>query len=415
MWRRNLYVAWIAQVLSLSGFGFAFPFIPFFIQELGITDPDELRVWTGLVSAAPALSMGIMAPVWGLLADRLGKKIMMLRAMLFGSIILSGLALARSVEAVLILRVIQGLFTGTMTASAALIASGTPEHRMSYALGLLSSSNFIGISLGPLLGGIASELFGYRPSFAVGAGVLGAGFVLVLLFIRDIDAPVTTGAVVGAGTAPEQKRARRRARDEIDAGRPRIRTLLTVPVLAGLVMLLLLRFSRALPVPFLPLYVQELRGRIEGSASITGFISAGRGAVTALAAVTITRLGDRHPKLRIVSILLAIATVLTLPIAFIPSLGGFSALIIVATFFLGGIEPLLQADLSSRTPPSRRGVLFGIQTTAGNIGWFAAPLLGSAISVTFGINYVFLTLAIFLGITMVISAMLYFRGTRDAR
>lgn len=417
MWRRTLTICWIAQVLSLAGFGFGVPFLPFFIQELGVTDPDDLRLWTGLLSSAPALTMAAIAPVWGLLADRLGKKVMMLRAMLAGSIILASFALVHSVSTVFVLRVVQGLFTGTVTASAALVASSTPKERLSYALGVLSSSNFIGISLGPMLGGISAEWFGYRPSFVIGAGILAAGFVLVLFVLKEERTeatadPVEDGVSGGAG-------GRRQAPGEEIGGSGRAaagwRAFVTVSMMGSLAMLLLLRFARALPVPFLPLYVQELRGTIEGAASATGFVSAGRGAVTALAALTITRLGDRHDKLRIITVLLGVTALLTFPLVAIDSLVGFSLLLIVATFFLGGIEPLLQADLSSRIPARRRGLLFGFQTTVGNLGWFAAPLIGSAVSIRFGIASVFLTLAVFLGITMGIAAMLSQRGARRAR
>jgi MFS family permease len=118
--------------------------------------------------------------------------------------------------------------------------------------------------------------------------------------------------------------------------------------------------------------------------------------------------------MRIVTVLLAIAAVCSVPVAFASSVAGFSLLFIVATFFLGGIEPLLQADLSSRTPPGRRGMLFGVTTTIGNIGWFAAPMVGSAVSIASGTNMVFLTLAVFLGITMVIALALHLRGISHA-
>jgi len=425
MWRRNLMIAWVAQILSLSAFGFAFPFLPFFIQELGVTDPDDLRLWTGLISSAPALSMAVMAPIWGVISDRFGKKIMLLRAMLFGAVILVTLSLAQSARAVFLLRIAQGALTGTMTASAALIATGTPRAKLSYALGMLSSSNFIGISLGPLIGGLAAERFGYRPSFIVGAVVMLAGFVLVLTSIHESS----TDGADEADVAPDADSTTARGSDRPDVAK-RVatsetgdgaapatgwRSLLTTAIVGSLVMLLLLRFARALPVPFLPLHIQEMRGRLEGSASVTGLISAGRGAVTALAAVTITRLGDRHSKLRIVTVLLALATVFSIPVAFARSVAWFAVLIIVATFFLGGIEPLLQADLSSRVAPGRRGMLFGMTTTIGNLGWFAAPLVGSAVSIATGIHAVFLTLAVFLGITMSIALTLYLHGTRHAR
>jgi DHA1 family multidrug resistance protein-like MFS transporter len=387
MWKRNLYVAWFAQVLSLSGFGFAFPFMPFFIQEIGITDPEELRFWTGVLASAPALSMAVMAPIWGLIADRIGKKIMMLRAMFFGTLIIFALSLAQNVTTVFVLRIAQGLFTGTATASAALIATGTPRDRLGYALGLLSSSNFIGISIGPLLGGIVSEWVGYRASFTVGAAVLAIGFILVLVLIREAPSEdertvSVAGSTAGTGGEPGK------------AARVPLRSLFTVTVISALVMMLILRFVRALPIPFLPLYIQELRGTIDGSASATGAIAAARGAVTALAAVTITRLGDRHPKLLVASALLAIAGVFSLPLAFVPTLGWFALLIVIATFFLGGIEPLLQAEISALVPANRRGVLFGVQTTVSNMGWFIAPLVGSWISIEFGLAMVYVALTI---------------------
>jgi len=177
-------------------------------------------------------------------------------------------------------------------------------------------------------------------------------------------------------------------------------------------MLLLLRFARALPVPFLPLYVQDLLGGLKGAASMTGVVSAARGAATALAAVTITRLGDRHPKMMIVTVLLLLASIFSVPVAYAPSLGWFTVLIVIATFFLGGIEPLLQAEISTLAPPRRRGFIFGIQTTVGNVGWFAAPLVGSAVSIRYGVNMIFLALAFFLVATMLIAGVLHLRGTR---
>lgn len=399
LWRRNLAFAWIAQILGLSGFGFAFPFIPFFIQELGVTDAEELRLWTGLIAGAPALSMAVMAPIWGLIADRLGRKLMMLRAMFFGAIILAGLSLSQTVTTVFVLRIAQGLFTGTMTASATLVASGTPRDKMSFALGVLSSSNFIGISVGPLLGGLAAEWLGYRQSFLIGAGVMVLGFVMVLVFIRETRDTGATDTGASAAPAPASSHP-------ADAASSR-RILLGAAMLGSLVMLLLLRFSRALPVPFLPLYVQEMLGGLEGAASTTGLLSAARGVATALAAVTITRFGDRRPKMLVVTVLLLCASVLSIPLAFVPSLGLFTVLIVLATFFLGGIEPLLQAQVSTLAPPRRRGFFFGIQTTVGNVGWFAAPLVGSAVSITFGLNMVFLAFAVVLAAAMVIAGVLH--------
>ncbi|MCK4514271.1 MAG: MFS transporter [Spirochaetaceae bacterium] len=404
MWRRNLYGAWLSQLLAIAGFGFVLPFVPFYIQELGVTNPDELRLWTGILSAAPALGMAIMAPIWGLLADRWGKKLMMLRAMFFGTIIMSLMAITQSVQAVLVLRICQGLFTGTMTAAAALVATGTPKHRLSYALGLLSSSTFIGISVGPMIGGLVAEWVGYRPSFLMGGAMVAIGFVLVLVLVHESDADASEDDE-STIDEPELKR------------RPlgRLASVISMQMLGLFTLILILRFVRALPIPFLPLYVQELRGELAGSATATGMISAGRGAVTALSAVTITRLGDRHPRMLLVGILLAAAGVLSLPLYFAGSIWAFSAFLILATFFLGGVEPLIQADLSSRVSPARRGLLFGVQSSIASMGWFVAPLVGSLISIRLSIAHIFLILTVFLFITAAVVFVVYLRNVKDER
>lgn len=181
-WKSNLYILWIAQIISLTSFGFGLPFMPFYIQDLGVTDPTTLKLYTGLLSAAPAVTMAIMAPVWGLLSDRYGRKIMIQRAMFTAFFIIGLMGMVSQVWQLLILRLMQGFFTGTITASSTFVAANTPNNKLSYALGFLSSSTFIGYSLGPFIGGFVAEYFGYRISFLLGAVLmlLGAFFYHVL-------------------------------------------------------------------------------------------------------------------------------------------------------------------------------------------------------------------------------------------
>ncbi len=385
-WQKNLYTALITQILSLTGFGFVFPFIPFFIQDLGLSDPEQIRLWSGLIAGAPALTMGIMAPIWGLIADRIGKKPMMLRAMLAGSVILIIISRAQSVGAILAMRLLQGALTGTMTAAGALIATGTPKHRLSSALGLQASANFIGISIGPAVGGIAAELFGYRTSFLIGGGFLFAGFVVVLLVIKDIDVDPdgdSKNLLAGSGSGSEAPAFTARS--------------FLAPAFVGLfVLMFTARLCGAVTVPFIPLFVQEIRGTIQGSASISGLISAARGAVTAVAGLTLARMGDRYGKERLVWRSLLGAAVLGLPLFWMHELWSFTLVFVASTYFFGAVQPLLQSALSERTPAARRGLLFGVLTTVGNVGWFIAPMLGSFISIRLSIEHVFLAYSVLL-------------------
>ena len=371
-WKKNLYVCWISQVLSLMGFGFFIPFIPLFIQELGVHSPEEVRKWVGLLAAAPGLTLGLMAPVWGIVADRMGRKLMILRAMGAGTIIIAVSGFVHSVQALLLMRALQGMVSGTVTASATLVASGTPKERLSSTLGLLASSNFIGYSLGPLLGGISAELVGYRNTFFMGAAIVLVGFVLVLFFVKEIK----------PGLSADSQQA--------VPSRSPLRSMLSPTFLALFLVLFALRFSRTMPAAFIPLYIQELRQSVEGVSVITGAITGAVGLAAAVAGLTIARLGDRFEKRLLISIFSGIAAISALPIFFTVGIPSFVLFYVGTAYVLGGIEPNLQSYLSMNTPPENRGLLFGVQTLVGSMGWFLSPLAGSAISIQLGIKHVFL-------------------------
>ena len=128
-WKKNLVIAWITQIFSITGFGFVLPFLPYYIQELGVTEPAQIRYWVGLISSAPSLFLGAMAPVWGYLADRLGRKLMMLRANFSAVVILTIMSFSPNVYVFTALRLLQGMFTGTMNAAMTFVASSAPKNK----------------------------------------------------------------------------------------------------------------------------------------------------------------------------------------------------------------------------------------------------------------------------------------------
>ncbi|WP_406543605.1 hypothetical protein [Clostridium ljungdahlii] len=65
-WKVNLYTVWFSQILSIMSFNFGMPFLPFYIQQLGITAPNDIKFYSGILNAAPAVTMAIMCPIWGL-------------------------------------------------------------------------------------------------------------------------------------------------------------------------------------------------------------------------------------------------------------------------------------------------------------------------------------------------------------
>lgn len=189
-----------------------------------------------------------------------------------------------------------------------------------------------------------------------------------------------------------------------------LRNIFKAPYVFVFLVLFFVRIARLMPVPFLPLFVQETRGTIRGVAAITGIISAARGVAAALGGISITRLADRHDKTRMIALLCAVAAVLAFPMFFTDGLWSFTGLFVISTFFLSGVEPILQSLMSVHTSPKHRGIIFGIQNMVGSLGWFCAPLIGSAVSIHLSIEHNFLIHALMIaGISLALWIIYYRR------
>ena len=371
-WKLNLYIIWFSQVLSLTSFGFGMPFLPFYLEELGITDPDKLKIYTGIVTAAPAITMAIMAPIWGVLADKFGKKLMLTRAVFFAIVILSGMGIATKPEHIIILRLAQGVFTGTITASSALVASNTPDDKLSYALGFLSSSTFIGFSLGPAIGGQVAEYAGYRISFFIGAALMLVDLIIVLLFVKETK--VVTESVIVKDQSKKMERLFKELKE-----------VLNPTIVSMLLLIFMLRITRSIFNPYLPLYVQETINTSSGAAGISGNINAVSSVATAIAGITISRYGDNNKKSTIMKMLLILAIVVSIGMTMFKNINIFALFYSLTFFALGGVEPMITSISSRNTLKNKRGALFGIQSLVGSVGWFLSPIIGSYLSIQYSI------------------------------
>lgn len=394
-WKINLYALWITQIISLTSFGLGLPFTPYFIQELGVTDPEQVKLYTGLLSAAPALTMAIMSPIWGIVADRYGRKLMILRAMFAAVFVIGGMGLAQSVSHILILRILQGVFTGTITASSAFVASNTPNEKMSFSLGLMASSTFIGQSIGPLLGGHFAELFGYRLSFFAGAILMLMGGFLVLFFVKED--PNTFGSKMLSGRKKSS-----------------LKDIFTPMILVMLLTMFIQRIVRTIFSPFMPLYVQETLHAVKGAAGITGQISGFTGFMTALAGITISQIGDKRDKFKMIVSMTGIGLVLSLGIQMTPSLALFGLTYGIMFFFLGGVDPIMTSLTAQNTPAERRGMLFGVQGFVSSIGFMCSPIMGTWISIHYEIHAILWVLPILLFINLGIFSIILMKRRRKA-
>jgi DHA1 family multidrug resistance protein-like MFS transporter len=373
-WKSNLIFSWIAQFFSIMGFGFALPFAPFYLQELGVTDEAQLRLWTGTFGSAAGLTMAIATPFWGYLADRIGRKPMTLRASLGGAIVLFGMGLARSPQMLLILRLLQGVFTGTVTAYLTLVVSKTPKERIGLAIGLINSAVFCGNSISPLLGGMFADLFGYRTSFFVAAGLLFTSFLTSLIFVQE-------------GFNPESKTSFSFFSDTREL-------LLSSGVFPIIGMIFFYATSRMLQNPLLPLLVQKLVSTATNLATLSGFVVSAAGVASVLAGIIIGTLADRGKTLKIGIFCSLLGGGIVILIVFATSVWHLVLLNFLFAFFIGGLDPILKVIMARIVPTEKRGSAFGLIGSARSFGWFVGAMSGGIFAAIFGLRSVFVISAL---------------------
>lgn len=383
-WKRNLFFVYFSQCLSITGFTFALPFVPYYMQELGVTDPDKLKVWVALFGAGAPLSLAVFSPVWGTLADRFGRRIMLLRANFGAAIFLYMMGMANSVGWLVFLRLLQGVLTGTMSAAQTLVAAHTPQHRSGFALGLLSSGVFSGGMFGAFFGGVFADTFGYRPAFFVGASLMLLAGCLIFFGTHDPFVPP-------ARTASSREAAFQRTQRKL---------LAALPVLC---LLSSLTFVRRFDLSFLPLLVQEIHGSLAGSATRSGSLNAVAGVAGLFSGLLFGHMADRNSP-RKIGIACAVGGALFMaPQAWADSFQPLFAARFGLAFCAGGLEPVFQSWLSDCTPPEERGVIFGWSASARSIGWMVAPLVSGMVAWGFGLRAIFLAgSACFLAVAVII-------------
>ena len=371
-WRRNVIAVGLSQFFSIAGFSFAIPFAPFFIQEqLGVHDTVHLRLWVTAFSAVVPLAMSVFAPIWGAAADRYGRRMMLLRANFAACLILTLMGLVRNVESLVLLRFMQGMFTGTMSAAQAMVAAAAPRDRTGLALGTLSAAVFSGSLAGVALGGVCAEFLGYRTSFFVSGGLLLLAGLWVLVGTEEPALPE------GGEPPPADQ-----------ATAPGWRALGAAWPILGLI--LGINFVRSFDGAWLSLLVQDIHGGLKGAALWTGLLSATGSVAGLLAGPLLGNLADRMPPPRIAKVSSLVSGLLMIPQALARHLPLLFVTRFGAVFCAGGLDPVFQIWLSKVTPHHRRGAIFGWASSARSLGWLAAALFSGAVAAGFSIRATFL-------------------------
>lgn len=354
-WRRNLYVVWFATFASLTGGSLVQPFLPLFInRDLGITDPGTAAIWFGLATSGGGIAQAILAPIWGMLADRHGRKAMLVRAQFAIGAANATMSFVGSPWQLVGLRVIQGMFSGVVGASRALVAGSVPRDRVPYAMGLIQSAIFMGQTLGPTIGGIMGSAIGFRASFLVTASINLVAGTLAVMYVKE---------------QPVERPGGRGGR-----GRGGFRDMLRSRALAILfVTFFLTSVGNMFARPIIPLLLQDIDPDHD-VAFTAGLAFSVLGVSGAIASVAASRSGGRFGLRQLVVGAAMTAAVSTFVVG-----QGTSPLMVLAALFVTGLAQGTLASsstalISLAAPASRQGTAFGMLTSAQSLAMGAGPL-----------------------------------------
>ena len=375
-WRRTLYAVGAGEFLAVAGFMTSTPITPFFLQDLGVTDPTRLKLLAGLVQALPSISLVFFSPIWGGIADNYGRKPMLMRAMFGGTLVMLLTGMVTSPWQLVVLKTIQGCITGTIAAATIMVASIAPREEVGYGLGILQMAIFLGASFGPLIGGVIADVFGRRATFYATSALLLAAGIVIARFAEDSFTPPAKRKSIAASLLPDfRPLARSRALWSLMA-------VIAADQIAGSVV-----------SPFLPLYIQKISTAAARVGTTTGVII-GLGAVaSALAAIIVGRFSYRLGYRRVLIVCMTGAALFIIPQAFVRTPVQLLFLRIASCFFVGGNLPSVNALIAQRVESGKQGSIYGISSSIASGSNALGPVIGASIALAGGYGPVFLTTA----------------------
>jgi DHA1 family multidrug resistance protein-like MFS transporter len=371
VWRRNLYILWGTQLLAMIGMNLVVPFLPFFIRELGVHNESELARWSGLVFAGPFLTAFIATPFWGMLGDRYGKKLMVVRAIFGLGVAQILIGLSQDVYQLLFFRVLQGAISGYIAAALSLISTSTPRAKIGYALGFLQSATAGGVVIGPAVGGVLADLIGYREIFFVTSALCFVGGLVIAKFVHV---------------------ARERPADGQAASvLENFRFSLTNSQLRIIAITIVVSQGAALMIePIFALFIEKFTLGTKYVSTITGGVFAIAGVFMVVSAPWWGNRNDRLGFKQNLIVALAGTGVAYSLHTIIPNLVTLGILRAGLGFVRGGILHALYSLTSVNAPPSRRSGLIGVASSFAILGNLLGPLAGGMIAANFGIRSVFI-------------------------
>ena len=368
--RLSFLVLLVSQLAATMGFTFVLPFMPIYVQALGVEDAGNAAAWAGVINSSTAVTMALAAPLWGRLGDRVGLKPMLLRATFAGSLLVGLMGLVASPWQLLALKTLQGCLTGTVAAATVLVSATAPPNRAGERLGTLQMVIFVAAAAGPFFGGTFADLVGIRASFGVTAFLLATSAVLISVWVKE--------------ARPEEEVSEEEEPREAEGPLPHRRL---APNLLALFVVQVAIMSAA---PVLPGFLSTLMEEPVRVATLAGWIIATGALAASLGSVIGGKLAARFGPRKVIIWTLLLAGLSALPQAEVDSIALLWTLRLFTGLFVGTAVPVANLAIRGAVHPRRQGEAFGVAATATSAGNAIGPAAGGLLASSFGFGAPFL-------------------------
>ena len=377
-WRRNLAVCVFGSFTTLVSLSMLLPFLPLYVQQLGVTNQADVVQWSAVAFGATFFGTAITAPLWGRLADRFGRKSMLVRAAIGMAIVMSLIGLARDVTDMVALRLIAGLIGGYASASIVMIGSQVPKEKAGWALGVLSTGALSGNLIGPLVGGFLPQWVGIRGTFFVGGAMIALAAITTMVLIREDFHRQSDGVRRVDNTLSPADRSRW----------PIIGALLVTAM-----MVLLANMSIE---PIITVYIGDLGVALDDQARIAGVVMACSALGSILTAAKLGALADRVGSWNVIIGCLLLTGLVMVPQAYVTQWWQLAVLRGLMGMTIAGLLPAIAKLIRHSVAEHNTGKILGYLQSAQFSGQVIGPLIGGQIGAHFGLHHVFLVTAVLL-------------------
>ena len=374
-WRVNLISVWFGCFFTGLAISQILPFLPLYISQLGVSSHEALSMWSGLTFSVTFLISAIVSPMWGSLADRKGRKLMLLRASLGMAIAILLQAFATNVWQLFLLRGIMGLTSGYIPNAMALVASQVPRERSGWALSTLSTAQISGVIGGPLMGGFIADHVGLPAVFCITAALLVVSFLVTLFFIKE-------------GVRPTIKKSERLSGKAVFASLP-----YPALVISLFFTTMVIQLCNGSIGPILALFIKSMVPDSSNIAFLSGLIASVPGISALISAPRLGKLGDRIGTERILMATLIFAVVLFFAMSWVTTPLQLGVLRFLLGFADGAMLPAVQTLLVKYSSDQITGRIFGYNQSFMYLGNVAGPLMGATVSAMAGFRWGFIATA----------------------